>query len=57
MELTPPLQSGEFAVATKCTVESDDALPAFVTVAVAGEDTKTPANDGNETDRNRQRTA
>jgi hypothetical protein len=50
------LQAGEFAVATKCTLEPVEALPGFVTVAVAGDDTKTPAKEGNEIKTDRQRT-
>lgn len=53
MELTPPLQAGEFAVATKWTGEVAEALPEVETVAVVGDDTKTPANDGSERDKNR----
>jgi hypothetical protein len=57
MDLTPPEQAGELAVATKCTGEPEEAVPGLLTLALAGDETQTPAKDGSETDTNRQRIA
>jgi len=46
MEPTPFEQAGEVAVATKCMGEAPVAVPEVATLALAGDDTYTPARDG-----------